>query len=240
MMKHTHVAIDLGASSGRHVLGWLEKLCLRKPGSVLLPYAFFSGNALPQEQRLLAELADWLDLADEDVVPHCYVSSPVADLDAQVQTVACALACGQQFFYMGGEYYDHLYDPIRPRGTAPGDRFASVGYAVGPVQETAWLAGVQTLVSVVGEGKGPRSALLVALPRTVDDPHRIEAAWEDALEGSLPVHLNETAFCCMAPGEEAQVLLLQSGLAAGRIGVLQSLAEMPPAEDYFAARDDRN
>lgn len=228
-----------GSGCAMDVLAWLEKLCLRKPGSVLLPYAFFSGNALPQEQRLLAELADWLDLADEDVVPHCYVSSPVVELATQVQTVACALACGQQFFYIGGEYYDHLYDPIRPRGTAPGDRFASVGYAAGPAGETDWLAGVQSLVSVVGEGKGPRSALLVALPRTVDAPHRIEAAWEDALEGSLPVHLNETAFCCMAPGEDAQVLLLQSGLAASRIAVLQALAGLPPTGDYFAARDDR-
>ncbi len=32
MTRHTHVAIDIGASSGRHVLGWLEdgKLCLRE------------------------------------------------------------------------------------------------------------------------------------------------------------------------------------------------------------------
>ena len=32
MTRRTHVAIDIGASSGRHVLGWLEdgKLCLRE------------------------------------------------------------------------------------------------------------------------------------------------------------------------------------------------------------------
>lgn len=228
-----------GSGCAMDMLGWLEKICLRKPGSVLLPYAFFAGES-PQEQRLAAELADWIDLADEDVVPHCYLSTPVVALPTQVQTVAQALACGQQFFYIGGEYYDHLHDSIRPRGTAPGDRFASLGYAAGPVAELGWLGGIRSLVEVGGEGKGPRSVLLVAFPRLLEDTLRLECRVEDELEDALPFHLNDTAFCSMAPGDEARALLLQSGLGVARCVLLSRLAALPPVQDYFAARDDRS
>lgn len=227
-----------GCGCAMDILGRLEKICLRKPGSVLLPYAFFAGEA-PQEQRLAAELADWLDLADEDVVPHCYVSSPVVPLPEQVQTLANALACGRQFFYIGGEYYDHLYDSIRPRGSAPGDRFASLGYAAGPVEDFGWLGGIRSLAAVEGEGKGPRHTLLVAFPRSVEDARRLELTVEDTLEEALPFHLNETAFCCMAPGPVACAVLLQNGMSAARTTVLAKLASLPVADSYFDARDDR-
>lgn len=227
-----------GSGCAMDVLAHLEKLCLRKPGSVLLPYAFLAGQGA-QEQRLAAELTDWLDLADEDLVPHCYLCDASVPLPQQVQTVAEALACGRQFFYIGGEYYDHLYDAIRPRGTAPGDRFASLGYARGAVDDFEWLAGIRSLVAIDGEGKGPRSVLLVAFPRTAEDTLRLELKVEDELEESLPFHLNETAFCSMAPGMEVQAVLLQSGLAAARCAVLNSLAAQSAANDYFAVRDDR-
>lgn len=228
----------IGCGCAMDILGQLEKICLRKPGSVLLPYAFFAGEK-PQEQRLAAELADWLDLADEDVVPHCYVSAPGLPLPEQVQTLADALACGQQFFYIGGEYYDHLYDAIRPRGTAPGDRFASLGYAAGPVDSFDWLGGIRSLAAVEGEGKGPRHVLLVAFPRSVEDERRLELTVEDALEDALPFHLNETAFCCMAPGPEACAVLLQSGIAPTRLAVFNRLKTLQGSDSYFDARDDR-
>lgn len=228
-----------GCGCAMDVLGYLEKICLRKPGSVLLPYAFFTGES-PQEQRLAAELTEWLDWADEDLVPHCYVSSPVVALPEQVQTVARALACGQQYFYIGGEYYDHLYDSIRPRGTAPGDRFASLGYAAGPVDDWGWLKQIRSLVTVAGEGKGPRSVLLLAFPRELEDTMRLECQVEEALEDALPFHLNDTVYCSMAPGSQAQALLLQSGLGAARCEMLGNLAALPAVQDYFAARDDRN
>ena len=228
-----------GSGCAADLLYWLEKICLRKPGSVLLPYAFFAGES-PLEQRLAAELADWVDLADEDLLPHCYLSTPVVDLPTQVQTVAQALACGQQFFYIGGEYYDHLYDSVRPRGTAPGDRFASLGYAAGPVDQLDWLAGIRSLAAVGGEGRGPRHVLLVAFPRALEDTLRLECRVEDALEEALPFRLSDTAFCSMAPGPEAQALLLQSGMSPARCEALSRLAALPPAQDYFAARDDRS
>ena len=228
-----------GSGCALDLLYWLEKNCLRKPGSVLLPYAFFAGES-PQEQRLAAELADWMDLADEDLLPHCYLSTPVADLPTQVQTVAQALACGQQFFYIGGEYYDHLYDSIRPRGTAPGDRFASLGYASGPVDHLGWLSGIRSLAGLTAEGKGPRNVLLVAFPRALDDTLRLECMVEDELEESLPFRLNDTVFCSMAPGNEAQAILLQSGIGAARSVALSCLAALPPVQDFFASRDDRN
>ena len=225
-----------GSGAAMDMLTHLEKICLRKPGSILLPYAFFSAEA-PQEQRLAAELTEWLDWVDEDLVPHCYLSSPVLPLQAQVRMVAYVLACGRQYFYIGGEYYDHLYDSLRPRGLAPGDRFASLGFAQGPAENPAWLEQLRSLVEVQGEGRGPRHTLLVALPRSVDDPHRAERDWEDALEDvSLPFAVNDTAFCCMAPGSEAWVLLLQNGLPASRVAVFSAL---PEADDYFSARDDR-
>lgn len=227
-----------GSGCAMDVLAHLEKLCLRKPGSVLLPYAFFAGQG-EQEQRLAAELTDWLDLADEDLVPHCYLCDAGTPPELQVQAVAAALACGRQFFYIGGEYYDHLYDAIRPRGTAPGDRFASLGYAAGPVGDFAWLAGIRSQVAVEGGGKGPRSVLLVAFPRTAEDTHRLECRVEDEMEDALPFHLNETAFCAMAPGDAAQAVLLQSGLGAGRCAVLNALAARAAGDDYFAVRDDR-
>lgn len=227
-----------GCGAAMDMLAHLEKLCLRKPGSVLLPYAFFTGER-PQEQRLAAELADWLDMADEDLVPHCYVSSPVAPLPQQVQTLASALACGQQFFYIGGEYYDHLYDAIRPRGSAPGDRFASLGFAAGAVDSFDWLAGIRSLTAVEGEGRGPRHSLLVAFPRGVEDARRLELTVEDAVEDTLPFHLNETAFCCMAPGPEACAVLLQSGIAPSRLAVFNQLAASEGSASYFDARDDR-
>lgn len=227
-----------GCGCAMDILGQLEKICLRKPGSVLLPYAFFAGEK-PQEQRLAAELADWLDLADEDVVPHCYVCNPGLPLPEQVQTLADALACSQQFFYIGGEYYDHLYDAIRPRGAAPGDRFASLGYAAGPVDSFDWLGGIRSLATVEGEGRGPRHTLLVAFPRSVEDARRLELTVEDALEDTLPFHLNETAFCCMAPGPEACAVLLQSGIAPTRLAVFNRLAGQVGGATYFDARDDR-
>lgn len=228
-----------GSGAAMDILTYLEKICLRKPGSILLPYVFFEGTS-HQEQRLAAELTEWLDWADEDLVPHCYVSGGVAERSTQVHWVARALACGQQFFYIGGEYYDHLYDSIRPRGSAPGDRFASMGYAVGPVGELNWLAQLKSLVEVQGEGRGPRHMLLVVLPRSVDDPRSAELALEEALEdGLLPYHINETAVCCMAPGNEAQAVLLQTGMPAARVAALSSLAALPADGDYFAARDDK-
>ena len=214
-----------GSGCAMDVLGYLEKICLRKPGSVLLPYACFAGES-PQEQRLAAELTEGLDWADEDLVPHGYLSDAGSPLPQQVETVARALVCGQQFFYIGGEYYDHLYDSIRPRGTAPGDRFASLGYATGPVDDWGWLKQIRSQVTVTGEGKGPRSVLLLAFPRELED--------------ALPFHLNDTVYCSMAPGSEAQALLLQSGLGAARCEVLSRLAGKPPVQDYFAARDDRD
>lgn len=225
-----------GSGAAMDVLAHLEKICLRKPGSILLPYAFFAGKAA-HEGQLAAELAEWLDWADEDLVPHVYLSSPVVDLPTQVQTVARALACGQQFFYIGGEYYDHLYDPIRPRGAAAGARFASLGYAAGPPDSLAWLGQLDSLVEVQGEGRGPRRTLLVALPRQVADPRGAELALEDAVEeGVLPCVVNETATCCMAPGEEACAVLLLNGLSADRVAVLPAL---PETDDYFAARNDQ-
>ena len=225
-----------GAGAAMDILSHMEKICLRKPGSILLPYAFFGGSA-SHEHRLAAELTEWLDWADEDLVPHAYLCGGVADLPAQVQTVAQALACGQQYFYIGGEYYDHLYDPIRPRGAAPGARFASLGYATGPVGDFSWLGRLGSQVALQGEGKGPRHALLVALPRSVADPRGAEMALEDALEDDvLPYHVNESATCCLAPGDEACAVLLQSGFAASRAAVLAGLAE---SDDYFCARDDR-
>jgi hypothetical protein len=228
-----------GSGCAMDVLGYLEKICLRKPGSVLLPYAFFTGES-PQEQRLAAELIEWLDWADEDLVPHCYLSDAGSPLPQQVETVARALVCGQQFFYIGGEYYDHLYDSIRPRGTAPGDRFASLGYASGPVDDWAWLKQIRSQVTVTGEGKGPRSVLLLAFPRELEDTLRLECQVEDELVDALPFRLNDTVYCSMAPGSEAQALLLQSGLGAARCEVLSRLAGKPPVQDYFAARDDRD
>ncbi len=227
-----------GSGCALDMLGCLEKLCLRKPGSVLLPYAFFAGESAT-EGRLSAELADWLDLADEDLVPHCYVSSPVVPLAEQVQVVAEALACGRQFFYIGGEYYDHLYDAIRPRGSAPGDRFASLGYAAGPVDDFGWLGQIRSLVEVEGEGKGPRHVLLVALPRGAEDSHRLECVLEDELEEALPFRLNETAFCSMAPGGCASAVLLQSGIAPARVAVFSRLGALAAGSGYFSARDDR-
>lgn len=224
-----------GSGAAMDILAYLEKICLRKPGSILLPYAFFAGDS-PQEQCLASELAEWLDWADEDLVPHCYLSTPVVELHAQVQTVARALACGQQFFYVGGEYYDHLHDAVRPRGSAPGDRFASLGFATGAAGTPAWLGQLRSLVAVHGEGKGPRHMLLVALPRSTEDPRRAEMELDEALEdGLLPFHVNESACCCMAPGAEAQAVLLQTGLAAARVSAL------PPeitCNDFFATRDD--
>lgn len=228
-----------GCGCAMDVLGYLEKICLRKPGSVLLPYAFFAGES-PQEQRLAAELTEWLDWADEDLVPHCYLSDAGSPLPQQVETVARALMCGQQFFYIGGEYYDHLYDSIRPRGTAPGDRFASLGYATGLVDDWAWLKQIRSQVTVTGEGKDPRSVLLLAFPRELEDTLRLECQVEDELEDALPFHLNDTVYCSMAPGSEAQALLLQSGLGAARCEVLSRVAGKPPVLDYFAARDDRD
>lgn len=224
-----------GSGAAMDILAYLEKICLRKPGSILLPYAFFAGDS-PQEQCLAGELAEWLDWADEDLVPHCYLSTPVVELHEQVQTVARALACGQQFFYIGGEYYDHLYDAIRPRGSAPGDRFASLGFATGAAGSPAWLGQLQSLVAVQGEGKGPRHMLLVALPRSTQDPRRAEMELEAALEdGLLPFYVNESAFCCMAPGSEAQAVLLQTGLAAARVAALPAVIT---SDDFFATRDD--
>lgn len=225
-----------GAGAAMDILNHMEKICLRKPGSILLPYAFFGGSA-SHEYRLASELTEWLDWADEDLVPHAYLCGGVADLPDQVQTVAQALVCGRQYFYIGGEYYDHLYDPIRPRGAAPGARFASLGYAAGPVEDFSWLGRLGSLVEVQGEGKGPRHSLLVALPRSVKDPRGVEMALEDSLEeGLLPFHVNETATYCMAPGEEACAVLLQSGFSASRAAVLAGLAE---SDDFFSARDDR-
>ena len=226
-----------GSGAAMDILQYMEKICLRKPGSVLLPYAFFAGQS-PQEQRLAAELTEWLDWVDEDLVPHCYVSSPGAELAAQVQAVARAMACGRLYFYIGGEYYDHLYDAIRPRGSAPGDRFASLGFATGPVDDTAWLGQIRSQVQVEGEGRGPRHALLVALPQKQETPG-LEARLEMELEDSLPFHLNESVFCHMVPGDSAQAVLLQSGIAPARLSFLQALAAMPAVDDYFAARDDR-
>ena len=49
-----------GSGAAMDILAYLEKICLRKPGSILLPYAFFAGDS-PQEQCLAGELAEWLD-----------------------------------------------------------------------------------------------------------------------------------------------------------------------------------
>lgn len=226
-----------GSGAAMDILQHMEKICLRKPGSVLMPYAFFAGQS-PQEQRLAAELAEWLDWADEELVPHCYICSPGKDADAQAQELARALACARLYFYIGGEYYDHLYDAIRPRGSAPGDRFASLGFATGPVDDTAWLGQIRSQVQVVGEGRGPRHALLVALPLHADDP-RLESRLEMELEDALPFHLNESVFCNMVPGDSAQAVLLQNGMAPARVACLSELAALPDSGDYFTARDDR-
>ena len=227
----------MGSGAALDMLGWLEKICLRQYGSILLPYAFFVGTS-PQEKRLAAELADWLELAHEDMVPHCYLSSPVVDLPTQEQTLARALACGQQFFYVGGEYYDHLYDSVLPRGAAAGDRFASLGFAEGPQDDLEWVSRLGSLIELQGSGKGPRHTLLVALPRSTKDPHRAELAWEDALEdGLLPYSVNESGYCCMAPCEDAWALLLQTGIASSRVALWNQFSEA--SDDYFAARDDR-
>lgn len=237
-----HVFFAAGGGTGggcaMDVLGYLEKVCLRRPGSVLLPYAFAEG-AGAQEQCVLAELATWLDWADEELVPHGYVAEQGGDVAARADIVARAMVCGRQFFYIGGEYYDHLYDAIRPRGCAPGDRLASLGYAAGPVDDFDWLKQIRSLAAVEGEGKGPRYTLLVALPRAVDDAHRLECRLEDELEEALPFHVNEMAFCSMAPGDEAQALLLQNGMAPARCAVLNRLAPLAGQQGYFASRDDR-
>lgn len=225
-----------GAGAAMDMLSYLEKVCLRKPGSVLLPYAFFAGTAT-HEHRLAAELTEWLDWADEDLVPHCYLSTPVADLPAQVQSLARALACGRQFFYIGGEYYDHLYDPIHPRGSAPGDRFASLGFATGPAGTTGWLATLAAPLELQGGGRGPRRTLLVALPRTTPDPRGAEMALEDALDdGLLPFRVNDSACCCMAPGDAAQAVLLTSGISPASVALF---ARLPESGDYFTARNDQ-
>lgn len=226
-----------GCGCAMDVLGWLEKACLRKPGSVLLPYAFFAGKSA-QEKRLADELTDWLDLADEDLVPHCYLAGPGVELAEQVRTVAQALVWGRQIFYIGGEYYDHLYDALRPRGFAPADRFASLGIASAAVGDTAWIPGLGSLVQVEGEGKGPRHDVLVALPQSVEDAS-LEARLEAELEGSLPFYANAVSFCPMAPGKEMLVLLLQSSIAASRVAMFNALATVPGTDDYFTARDDR-
>lgn len=240
-----HVFFSAGGGTGSgcapDLLYRLEKICLRKPGSILLPYAFFSAETTPTQQRLAAELADWLELADEDLLPHCYLSTPVADLPAQVQTLARALTCARHYFYIGGEYYDHLYDSIRPRGTTPADRFASLGYATGPADTPAWLAGMHSMVTLCGEGKGPRNVLIIALPRSAEDPRALEIAIEDALEDAPPCRLSDTAFCSLAPGDAAQALLLQTGIAPARCALLQQFATASiDEEDYFAARSDRD
>lgn len=47
MMKHTHVAVDIGASSGRHVLGWLEE------GKIHLKEMYrFENGATPRNGHL--------------------------------------------------------------------------------------------------------------------------------------------------------------------------------------------
>ena len=94
------------------------------------------------------------------------------------------------------------------------------------------------MVQVVGEGKGPRHDVLVALPRGADDAS-LEARLEAELEDSLPFYANAVTFCPMAPGDELLVVVLQSSLAAGRVAVFGALAALPEAADYFAARDDR-
>lgn len=226
-----------GCGCAMDVLGWLEKACLRKPGSVLLPYAFFAGKSA-QEKRLAEELTDWLDLADEDLVPHCYLAGPGMELAEQVETVAKALVWGRQIFYIGGEYYDHLYDALRPRGVSPADRFASLGVTSASVGDIAWIPGLGSLVQVEGEGKGPRHDVLVALPQSVEDSS-LEARLEAELEDSLPFYANAVSFCPMAPGEEMLVLLLQSSIAASRVAVFNALATVPGTDDYFTARDDR-
>lgn len=225
-----------GAGAAMDMLSYLEKVCLRKPGSVLLPYAFFGGTAT-HEHRLAAELTEWIDWADEDLVPHCYLSTPVADLPAQVQTLARALACGRQFFYIGGEYYDHLYDPIRPRGSAPGDRFASLGFAAGPAGTTDWLATLAAPLELQADGRAPRRTLLVALPRTTPDPRGAEMELEDALDdGLFPFRVNDSACCCMAPGDAAQAVLITNGISPASVTLF---ARLPESGDYFAARNDQ-
>ena len=189
-------------------------------------------------KRLADELTEWLDLADEDLVPHCYLAGPGVELAEQVRTVAQALVWGRQIFYIGGEYYDHLYDALRPRGASPADRFASLGVASAAVGDTAWVPGLRSLVQVEGEGKGPRHDVLVALPQGVEDVS-LEARLEAELEDSLPFHANAISFCPMAPGEEILVLLLQSSIAASRVAMFNALADVPGADDYFTARDDR-
>jgi hypothetical protein len=226
-----------GSGCAMDVLGWLERVCLRKPGSVLLPYAFFAGTG-GQEKRLADELAEWLELADEDLVPHCYLAAPGVSSAEQVETVARALVCCRQVFYVGGEYYDHLYDALRPRGFSPADRFASLGCVVAAADDDSWISSLGSLVQVVGEGKGPRHDVLVALPRGMEDVSA-ESRLEAAMEDTLPFYANSVSFCPMAPGEELQVVLLQSSIAASRVAVFHDLAALPGADDYFAARDDR-
>ena len=104
--------------------------------------------------------------------------------------------------------------------------------------DVSWVPGLGSLVQVVGEGKGPRYDVLVALPRDADDIS-LEARLEAELEDSLPFHANAVTFCPMAPGDELLVVLLQSSLAAGRVAVFGALAELRGGDDYFAARDDR-
>ena len=226
-----------GSGCAMDVLGWLEKACLRKPGSVLLPYAFFAGTG-GQERRLADELAEWLELADEELVPHCYLAGPGKSPAEQVEMVARALVCCRQVFYVGGEYYDHLYDALRPRGFSPADRFASLGCVTAAADDVSWMPSLGSLVQVVGEGKGPRHDVLVALPRGVEDA-AAEARLEAAMEDALPFYANSVSFCPMAPGKDMQVVLLQSSIAAGRVAVFRNLEALPGAEDYFAARDDR-
>ncbi len=227
-----------GCGCAMDVLGWLEKACLRKPGSVLLPYAFFAGTS-GQEKRLADELTEWLDLADEDLVPHCYLADSGKSPAEQVETVARALVCGRQIFYVGGEYYDHLYDALRPRGFFPADRFASLGFVSALVDDAGWMPGLGSLVQVEGEGKGPRHDVLVALPRGMEDAS-VEARLEADMEDALSFHANAVSFCPMAPGDELQVVLLQSSIAASRVTVFNSLSALPGVDDYFAARDDRD
>ncbi len=81
--------------------------------------------------------------------------------------------------------------------------------------------------------------VVVELMDECDLPQSRVREVEDALEDTLPFHLNETAFCCMAPGPEACAVLLQSGIAPTRLAVFNRLAALEGSTSYFDARDDR-
>lgn len=247
-----HVFFSAGGGTGSgaamDMLSLLQKLAMRVPGRfVLLPYVYMggeekaAGSYTANRQQLMQELAKWLEEADEDTVPHCYLASEMAPgtptPEAQTACTARALLSGLQLF-LRGEYYAHLYDSIPPRKAAPGDRFATLGQAsaADPAAALEQLHGL----SRYSPGKGPRNTLLAALPMDAANPFAGEQALELLLEETFPLPLHEQEVESISPTAETQFLLLQHGLSPAQPAVFDWLRQQPADEAvrYFARLDD--